>query len=463
MKKINYNIFILGLALLSLSSCVNSLLDKKPISSFSAESFYKNQDQAKAGVYGIYNSLQSTMHTNFSFWGEGRADNVKTKHAGEPTFLLNNTLTASISSADWTNLYTTISRANYAIKNIPGVFSEGDATGNQLVGQAKAIRALSYFYLVRIWGDVPLILEPYTQAGQDIFVSRTNSELVLDQVEADLKFAVVNCVEKFNSTNDRIMFNKGSANALLVQVYMWRKKYTEAIAAADLVISNPLYSLAADMVAWGKMFSDSYSNESIFEVGYNETQTNGLRVLYAIGSDSHYTPSLNFMASFEAGDLRRAYIYDVTQADPKAIWKYLGKGVSDQIATTSKQNIILIRLADIMMLKAEALNKLGGTTNVTNALKLLEPIRKRAGITPNLLTEAQAISMYGSVENAILHERSIELCYEGHRWFDLVRTGKAISTMGPINGLSNAKNLIWPISTTTIDKNPNITQNEFYR
>ncbi|MEN6618043.1 MAG: RagB/SusD family nutrient uptake outer membrane protein [Rikenellaceae bacterium] len=463
MKNLNYNIVFLGLAMLSLSSCVDSLLDKKPISSFSAESFYQNQAQAKAGVYGIYNSLQSTMGTNFAFWGEGRADNVKVKHSGETTFLQNNTLTATISSADWTSLYTLISRANYAIKNIPAVFPDGDATGNQLIGQSKALRALAYFYLVRVWGDVPLILEPYTQAGQDIFVSRDNSELVLDQIEEDLKYAAANCVDKFNSTNDRIMFNKGSANALLSQVYMWRKKYNEAIAAADLVLSNSLYSLVIDITAWGKMFTDSYSTESIFEVGYNETQTNGLRVLYAIGSDSHYTPSAKFMASFETDDLRRAYIYDVTQTDPKAIWKYLGKGVSDEVATTSKQNIILIRLADIMMLKAEALNKLGGTTNVSNALKLLEPIRRRAGLTPALLTEAQAIAMYGTVEDAILHERSIELCYEGHRWFDLVRTGKAISTMNPINGLSDVKNLVWPISNTTIDQNPNIVQNEFYR
>ncbi|MDP3452019.1 MAG: RagB/SusD family nutrient uptake outer membrane protein [Bacteroidales bacterium] len=463
MKKINYKIIILGVTLLSLFSCVDSLLDKKPISSFSAESFYRTQDQAKAGVFGIYNGLQSVMHTNFSTWGEGRADNVKIKHAGEPTFLHNNTLTADISSADWTSLYTLVSRANYAIANIPKVFPEGDPTGNQLIGQARALRALAYFYLVRVWGDVPLILEPYTQTGQDLFVSRDNSELVLNQIEEDLKFAAANCVDKFNNTNDRIMFNKGSANGLLTQVYMWRKKYSDAIATADLVLANPLYTLVPNIAAWGKMFSDSYSTESIFEVGYNDTQTNGLRVLYAIGSDARYSPSTRFMATFEPGDLRQSYIYDVTQAEPKAVWKYLGKGVSDQISTPSKQNIILIRLADIMMLKAEALNKAGGSANISNALKLLEPIRMRAGLTPALLTESQAIAMYGSVENAILHERSVELSFEGHRWFDLVRTGKAISTMQPINGLSDTRNLVWPIHISTINKNPNIVQNEFYR
>ncbi|MDP3437184.1 MAG: RagB/SusD family nutrient uptake outer membrane protein, partial [Bacteroidales bacterium] len=298
MKKINYKIFLLGLAIFSITSCVDALLDKKPISSFSAESFYRTQDQARAGVYGVYNALQSAMHTNFSFWGEGRADNVKIKHAGETTFLQNNTLTASITSADWTALYTLISRANYAIANIPKVFPENDVTGNQLIGQSRALRALAYFYLVRVWGDVPLILEPYTETGQDIFVSRESSEKVLDQIEADLKFAATNCVDKFNTTNDRIMFNKGSANGLLTQVYMWRKKYNEAITTANLVIANPLYSLVTTMTAWGNMFAASYSNESIFEVGYNDTQTNGLRVLYAIGSDAHYTPSNKFMASF---------------------------------------------------------------------------------------------------------------------------------------------------------------------
>lgn len=98
---------------------------------------------------------------------------------------------------------------------------------------------------------------------------------------------------------------------------------------------------------------------------------------------------------------------------------------------------------------------------MTAALKLLDPIRERAGLNP--LTETEAVSQYGSVEDAILHERSIELCFEGHRWFDLVRTGKAISTMQPINNLSDERNLLWPIATTSLNKNPQLEQNEYYR
>jgi SusD family. len=173
--------------------------------------------------------------------------------------------------------------------------------------------------------------------------------------------------------------------------------------------------------------------------------------LYAIGAYAIYTPSEKFKTSYETGDKRIDYVYNVTLADPKAIWKYLGKGISDEVATASKQDIVLFRLADIMLLRAEALTKKGGAQNIADALFLLNKIRTRAGLT-SYNTEAEAIAAYGDLESAILHERSIELCFEGHRWFDLVRTGKAISTMKPLNGLSDEKNLVWPISNHFITK-----------
>ncbi len=284
---------------------------------------------------------------------------------------------------------------------------------------------------------------------------------MLDQVEEDLLYAAGNCVEKYNSNNDRIMFTRGGANGLLTQVYMWRHKYTEAVATSTLVMGNPLYGLVP-IADWGKIFSASFSKESIFEVGYNDTETNGLRTLYAVGSYAIYTPSVNWKASIETGDLRRDFVYDIVPADPKAIWKYLGKGVSDEVSTPAKQDIVLIRLADIMLLRAEALNQLGGAANKTEALGLLNTIRTRAGLIP-FETESDAVAMYGDLESAILHERSVELCFEGHRWFDLVRTGKAIQIMGPINGLSSADNLVWPVHINSLNKNPNLTQSAFYR
>lgn len=452
----------IGLIILAISffSC-SDLLDKEPISSFSADGFYKTTSDAQAGVYGIYDAAQSVFRTNFAYWGEGRADNVQTAQSGEGLQLLQNNLDESIASAYWGSLYDMINRANYAIKYIPEIFEEGNETGTQLVGEARALRALAYFYLVRIWGDVPLILEPYQSIEQDIFISRTDKQLVLAAIEEDLTYAAQNCREKFGNDRDRIMFTKGSANALLTHVYMWQHKYDEAIGSSSLVLNNPLYALVTNMDDWGKIFTNSYSAESIFEVAYDENETNSLRVLYAIGSYAIFTPSEKFKSSYEEGDKRIDYVYDVTLTDPKAIWKFLGRGLNDEDPTPSKQNIVLMRLADIMLLRAEAFNKKGGEQNQLVALGLLNTIRRRAGLV-EFETVAAAEAMYGDLETAILHERSIELCFEGHRWFDLVRTGKAIATMQPINGLSDERNLVWPISINSLRKNPNLVQNDYY-
>jgi hypothetical protein len=451
---------ILVIILLQVYSC-SDILNKEPISSFSASGFYKTTADAQAGVYGIYDATQAAFKLNFCYWGEGRADNIQTAQSGESLALISNNLDNSISSADWTSLYTMVSRANYAIKYIPTVFKENDVSGKQLIGQAHALRALAYFYLVRVWGDVPFVTEPFTSADQDIFLKKTDKEVILNLIEEDLVYAGANCIEKYNSNNDRIMFTKGAAYGLLTQVYMWRNKYALALTSSTLILNNTLYGLVAD-IDWGKMFSTSYSKESIFEVGYNDTETNGLRTLYAVGSYAIYTPSAKWKASIEPGDKRRDFVYDVVPANPLAIWKYLGKGVSDAISTPSKQNIIIIRLADIMLLRAEALNKLGGAANLSESLALLNTIRTRAGL-PSFLTIADATAKYGNLESAILQERSVELCFEGHRWFDLLRTGKAISTMGPKNGLSDTRNLVWPVHVNSLNKNPNLVQNDFYK
>ncbi len=459
-------ILIKSIAFLTLpllfAACTKKVLDKKPVSSFSAEDFYKTPSDAQAGVYGIYNAAQGVFRINFAYWGEGRADNVQTFQSGEGLTLTQNNLNESMTSANWSNLYTMISRANYAIKYIPNAYPGDPNGGKQLIGQAHALRALAYFYLVRIWGDVPLITDPYNSIDQDIFVQKTDQEKVLDQIESDLNDAAANCVDRFNNDNDRIMFTKGAANALLTEVYMWRKKYAAAVTASALVMGNSLYSLVQTMDDWGKIFTNGYSPESIFEIGYNATQTNSLRVLYALGSDAIFTPSARFRASWEKGDLRIPYVYDTTLAQPRAIWKFLGKGVKDEDPSPSQQDIVILRLADVLLLRAEALTQLGGAGNITEALSLLNSIRQRAGLAP-FENEAAAAAKYGDLETAILHERSIELCFEGKRWFDLVRTGKAISVMQPLNGLNNEKNLVWPIYVGVLNKNPNLIQNDFYK
>ncbi|QQS95251.1 RagB/SusD family nutrient uptake outer membrane protein [Sphingobacterium spiritivorum] len=456
--KRSFKYIFAGFVLLVATACSDSLLDKDPISNFSGQGYYKKPSDAQAGVNGIYNSMQSLFRLNFAYWGEGRADNVTTRHSGDPFALQQNVLTPIINSARWDNFYTLISRANYAIKYTPQVFGEGESElKKQLLGQSHALRAIAYFYLVRIWGEVPLITEPYESVEQDLFVKQNTTAEVLAKVEEDLLFATENCASSYSGARNRVLITKGAAYAYLTQLYMWQKKYDKAIAAAQNILGDPQYSLVA-MSDWNDIFVKGSSTESIFEVGYNETQTNGLRILYAIGSDSDYVPSTSFIASIEQGDLRKARIYDVTQVQPRKIWKFFGQGFNDESADPSSNNIVLTRLADIILLKAEAHAQL---QQPTEALELLNRIRRRAGLS--VMDEASANNLYGNLVNAILHERSIELCFEGHRWFDLVRTGKAISTMKPINGLADERNLVWPIHESAVLRNPNLNQNEFYK
>ncbi|MEJ5052744.1 RagB/SusD family nutrient uptake outer membrane protein [Sphingobacterium sp. MYb382] len=440
------------------SACSDSFLDKEPISNFSGQGFYKKPSDAQAGVNGIYNSMQSLFRLNFAYWGEGRADNVLTRHSGDPFALQQNALTPIINSARWDNFYTLISRANYAIKYTPQVFGDGESElKKQLLGQSRALRGITYFYLVRIWGQVPLVTEPYESVEQDVFVSRNTEAEVLAQVEEDLLFAVANAASSYSGARNRVLVTKGVAYAFLTQLYMWQKQYDKAIAAAEKVLADGQYSLVS-MNDWNEIFVKGQSTESIFEVGYNEVQTNALRALYALGSDSDYVPSARFIASIEVGDLRKPRIYDITEVQPRKIWKFFGQGFKDESPDPSSNNIVLTRLADIILLKAEAHARLN---QPTEALELLNRIRRRAGIA--VLDEAAANNLYGTLVATVLHERSIELCFEGHRWFDLVRSGTAIATMKPINGLSSEDNLVWPLHESATLRNLNLKQNEFYK
>jgi hypothetical protein len=140
------------------------------------------------------------------------------------------------------------------------------------------------------------------------------------------------------------------------------------------------------------------------------------------------------------------------------IWKYFGEGFNDESPDPSANNIVLLRLADILLLKAEAHAQLGEDDE---ALDMLNSIRNRAGLES--LDQVDAQNQYGSILEAIYQERYIELSFEGHRWFDLVRTERAIEVMQPLNGLSDPANLVWPIQEDAINRNPNLEQNAFYQ
>jgi hypothetical protein len=328
------------------------------------------------------------------------------------------------------------------------------------LAQAYFVRALAYFYAVRVWGDVPLITSPYTSANDNFFVSRTNQNIVLDTIKSDIEYAI-NFLPKSNNPTRATW---GAAMSLKAHVYAWTKEYDVTSDATEQIISSNLYSLVSKE-NYSDIFEKENSSESIFELQFDfatNQETNGITDLflaqpYRRTIEPRFQPSDNLLNSFEPGDIRDEYLFfrdsrNYTGTAPELIMKYFGSddGIPSDQYRISDDNIIVFRLSDIYLLHAEALNELGRG----NSINYLNAIRARAGLQETNASTKEAIKF------AILEERMRELCFEGHRFFDLIRNGVALEL---IDNLSSEKQLLWPIHENRLIENPNLEQNEYYK
>src|SRR6476620_2940683 len=227
--------FLLMLALLS--GC-KKFLDEVPENSLTREEFFKTEADDNAAIVGVYDALQ-LANTQFLRWGEMRGDLVSNDLDNVYLQLIDNTNGISV----WTDAYRLIGRANIVIEKVPEIpaldkrFSEEQSKA--IVGEALFLRALSYFYLVRSFKEVPLVLQAPSSDAVDFLLPKSSADSVLNQVEADLITAEKSVPVEYGRNVD----TKGAVNALLTDVYLWRKKYAEAAASAKKVIDNSLYRL----------------------------------------------------------------------------------------------------------------------------------------------------------------------------------------------------------------------------
>jgi hypothetical protein len=271
---------------------------------------------------------------------------------------------------------------------------------------------------------------------------------------------------------------------------MWRKNIDSALITSKRILDNTTqYKLAAlydpavdyfskpqtdiDNTEYAKMFIDGFSQESIFEIAYSfdEGTTSGLLALFAGGAgNAQFVADPAFASKFSSTDLRDLINFKLGVQ----IFKNFPKGTFNR-TTENDKNIILYRLADIILLRAEAFIAKGDRAA---AWTMLRRIRERVfGVASatntsnnnitgptgsNEMAAFMALSR-SAAHDVILEERQKELCFEGKRWYDLVRTGRAFSVMGPINGLSNPENILFPINLNIIRQNPLIEQNNFYK
>lgn len=451
---------ITGVLLLSLtsSSCKKDFLDQTPEASIAGNNFYQSEADFKQAVNGTYAALRDMAGVNYWLFGEMRSDNTYYQYnpsdrGYEQREFIDQFLvgaTAEPLSSYWQQNYTAIARSNEIISRITEKdFAE--TVKKQYTGEALFLRAFNYYNLVGQYGGVPLRLETTTAPDEAKSKGRATAEAVYAQIITDLSTAADLLPVKYPAA-EAGRATAGTARTLLAKVYLIQKKYGEALAELRKVQGNG-YSLLA---RYADVFSPTNKNssESIFEVQYIGAQPslasnfmyqfapwNSLSIVTGDpgstlgGGNGWNVPTQDMIEAYEAGDIRKDLslatgFIDLNgkfQANPYV--KKYNHGFVDRGRTDD--NFPVLRYADVLLMIAECLNEQGFAAN-GEAFTLLNQIRERAGLkakTAGNADPALNIASQDAFRQAILQERRVELAFENHRWYDLVRSGKAVEIM----------------------------------
>jgi len=453
------------------------------------EEFWKTKADVNAVLMAAYSEF-SRMDRNLFMYGELRGDMMvgSSNQPRNEQLIMENNIYPDNGFSNWNNFYKVINYCNEVIKNAPLV-QEIDNTFTDyqmqaLVSEAYFLRSLAYFYLVRIYNEVPLITEPTESDDADFYVSKVSEETVLLQIIKDLEanrvFAPSESFVTLKENKGRA--SKASYDALLADIALWRFDYPNVVKYVNQIEITKKFVLMPSG-RWFELFYPGNSLESIFEFQFdgNLQQQNGTYGLTSRESNQ-YKPSQKAleMLSFKfASELVRGEDSSIRKysEDDFIIWKYVGQAPDGQsFRSGSDQNScnwIVYRYADVLLMKAEALSQQG---NYPEAYNLISQIRDRAGVGAiNIANTAVAY------EDAILNERALELSYEGKRWFDLLRMGRrnnysrkstlieiivsnVPSTQKRILATKLTNPLGWylPIFEDEIERNRELKQNPYY-
>lgn len=469
-------ILTLIIATLTLVSC-KKFLTEKPGSFLTPSNFYQNEKDAIAALNGVFSTLQPqsfyqrtvyTVSDNASdliYAGPGAADrNTLTSH----TFTgVNGEIT------NWyVNNYKLIKNANEVITYVPPI-SMAEANKNNIVGNARFLRALGYFNLLTAFGEVPLILAPVSANDPNLYPKKATIAELYEQIVADLQYAELNCyAEKNIPATDKGRASSGSASALLAKVLLTRAKSAvakatdsqDALVACDKVIDDTgSYQLLTN---YADIFNsdNKYNKEVVFAVRFGAAPNVAnitLRMFYptVLGGYGSFMVSSNFFNNgFPEGnrDIRKTYSVANTAAGSTVspfIYKF--RDAQWKKDNNSRTDWFVLRLAEVYLLKSEAMNNI----NPSDPEKFdgINTVRIRAGLT--LADDALNLSNTVGEEafvTALLAERARELCGEGQRRWDLLRFGRLKTAMATVGVTVDDNHLLFPIPDSEKDVNPNL-------
>lgn len=520
-------------------SACSGYLDLEPVDGVIVTKFWKNKEEVKDALMGCYASMMTTgAMQDFLFWGELRGDLVKPRVSANNLSAMsqfqNGDISPNMSYCSWGDIYTVINNCNTVLsfaketQKLDGSFS--DQLLSEYEAEAKCIRALMYFYLVRTFRDVPYVTTASLSDAQNYSVPKTDGSQIIDSLISDLK-----SIDRAElGTNYGIPYtygskkeeNKGrftlwSMKALLADIYLWKDDYENCVSQCNQIINSgqftlvPVQNTPVEVISISppdtitayypsegdvdNMFLNMYANgnsvESILELQFGTDHENPFYDLFnpvygslvanmeMMSSDQLFPPS-----AFDRGwyDIRGEGV-DYKQG---YVWKWIGLSRTSYTYRTdgmSFSNWIFYRLADIILMKAEALCQMGKTSGNTaqlvESLELVKTIRSRACApeTSNEIQDENNINP-NDLEKFILKERAREFAHEGKRWFDVLRNAKrnnyagisylielaayaaspdkALSLQSKWGGDYNSHYL--PISESELRTNKALTQNPFY-
>jgi len=460
--------YILLLNLLWMTSCKK--LNENPDAFISPVNFYKTKSDALAAITAVYSPvrLNGFVTRNYVILGEITTDNMFPLSNSAPRIELDNYVHTSqngILRETWDNFYIGITRANASINKIPAISME-EQLKTRLVAEAKFLRAFYYFHLVRLFGDLPIVTSEVSSLDQLTFPKRDPKADVYKQIIADLKDAETVLPAAY-SAGDRGRATSGAAKAFLASVYLTLKNYQLAADKANEVmnLAGAGYGLWDN---YGEVYDikNEFGKEAIFDAQFmsgSGGQGGNLIAFFAQENNSvagrgfgSFQPTPEVYDSYTANDKRKV-VFFTKGTDNKY---YVNKWIDSDAITEnqSDNNYPLMRYAEVVLTYAEAYNEVNSPVNDNPAYKAVNSIRQRAGLTP-----LQNLSQ-NDLREAILQERRLELAFEGSRWFDLVRTGKLVTTLSA-KGTVNIKehHNLFPIPQFHIGVNPNLApQNPGY-
>lgn len=488
MKKIFKLRFIILIALSFQFSC-SDYLELIPPGGLVREEFWKTKEDVEAVLMAAYQS-SAAMDGNLFIYGEARGDMVEADYSlgsGERNLMESNIYPDNW-LCNWASFYKVINYCNDVIKNAPEVqkidntFTEFQLKG--LLAEAYWLRSLNYFYLVRIFKDVPLVLTPSETDATDFYLPVTKGEDILEAMLKDLNEYRQFATDGYKTLDEvKGRATKAAFDALLADISLWNFDYEKCIGYCNRIISNKEYVLMPG-TRWFEIFYPGNSLESIFEFQFEDKYNQKNGTYGKTNRNSHqFDPSTRAEELFArkySVELTRGEDASITKLseDDYLIWKYVGRapdGKTERIgAEQSSCNWIVYRLADIYLMKAEALSQLSRFGEAADALN---EIRERANMPPLTIGNSPVL-----FEDAIMEERALELAFEGKRWFDLLRMGRrnnyarkdklveiiiknVPSTQKRILSAKLTNPLGWylPIFKTEIERNKNLVQNPYYR